>query len=116
MITFQSAGTSSSFVRRSSRPTVVTRGSPAAVSAGPPSPPRHLRRVRSEVWVTGEKNAWVVAEALDELRHFPLMNAHHLKAVLRRDPFERRVSGVLQYPRPRALLEKLARLKKKRKK
>jgi hypothetical protein len=80
------------------------------------SVPYDLRRVKPEIWVTGEKNAWAVAETLDELRHFPLMNAHHLKAVLRRDPFERRVSGLLQYRKPRALLEKLARLKKKRKK
>ncbi len=36
--------------------------------------------------------------------------------VARRDPFERRVGVLLQYRRPRALLEKLARLKKKRKK
>jgi len=75
------------------------------------SVPFDLRRVDPKVWVTGEKQAWPVAEALDELRHFPLVNAHHMKAVLRRDPFERRVSGLLQYRRPRALLEKL---KKKR--
>jgi hypothetical protein len=34
--------------------------------------------------------------------------------VTRRDPFERRASALLQYRRPQALLEKLARLKKKR--
>jgi hypothetical protein len=78
------------------------------------SVPYDLRRLSPRIWVTGEKNAWVVAEALDELRHFPLVNRHHLKAVLRRDPFERRASALLQYRRPRALLEKLARLKKKR--
>ena len=80
------------------------------------SVPYDLRRLPPSVWVTGEKNAWVVAEALDELRHFPLVNRHHLKAVLRRDPFERRAGTLLQYRRPRALLEKLARLKKKRRK
>jgi hypothetical protein len=78
------------------------------------SVPYDLRRVPPSVWVTGEKNAWVVAEALDELRHFPLVNRHHLKAVLRRDPFERRASALLQYRRPRALLEKLKKLKKRR--
>jgi hypothetical protein len=66
--------------------------------------------------VTGEKNAWPVAEALDELRHFPLVNGHHMREVARRDPFERRVGALLQYRRPRALLEKLARLRKKRRK
>ena len=80
------------------------------------SVPFDLRRLDPKLWVTGEKNAWLVAEELDGLRHFPLVNAHHMKAVLRRDPFERRVGGMLQYRRPRALVEKLARLKKKRRK
>jgi len=80
------------------------------------SAPYDLRRLDTAIWVSGEKNAWVVAEELDRVRHWPLMNGHHLKAVTRRDPFERSVGGMLQYPRPRALLEKLARLKKKRKK
>jgi hypothetical protein len=80
------------------------------------SVPYDLRRVDPAIWVTGEKNAWAVAEDLDELRHFPLVSGHHLKAVLRRDPFERRVGSLLQYARPRALVEKLARLQKKRRK
>jgi hypothetical protein len=77
------------------------------------SVPLDLRRLDPKVWVTGDKHAWLVAEELDGLRHFPLMKARHLKAVLRRDPFERRAGALLQYPRPRALLEKL---KKKRRK
>ena len=80
------------------------------------SVPFDLRRLDPALWVTGEKNAWPVAEELDRLRHFPLVDAHHMKAVLRRDPFEREVGGQLQYRRPRALVEKLARLKKKRRK
>ena len=78
--------------------------------------PYDLRRVDPGIWVSGEKNAWPVAEALDDLRHFKLMNGRHLKAVTRRDPFERRAGVLLQYRRPRALLEKLAALKKRRKK
>jgi hypothetical protein len=84
------------------------------------SVPFDLRRVDPKVWITGDrhgsKHAWLVAEELDRLRHFPLVNAHHLKAVLRRDPFERRAGALLQYRRPRALVEKLERLKKKRRK
>jgi hypothetical protein len=76
--------------------------------------PYDLRRVDPEVWVTGEKHAWVIAEELDRLRHFKLMGGRHLTAVTRRDPFERRAAALMQYPRPRALVEKLARLKKKR--
>jgi len=59
--------------------------------------PFDLRRVDPAVWVRGDKNAWSVCEALDELRHFPLVSAHHMKSVTRRDPFERRVGGMLQY-------------------
>ena len=80
------------------------------------SVPFDLRRVDPKVWVTGKKNAWVVGDLLDEMRHFPLVNGHHLKAVVRRDPFERRVGVLLQYRRPRALIEKPARSKKQRKK
>jgi hypothetical protein len=79
------------------------------------SVPFDLRRIDAGVWVSGRKNAWAVAEALDEIRHFKLVDGRHLRAVTRRDPFERRASGLLQYRRPRALLEKLERLKKKRK-
>ena len=47
------------------------------------------------------------------MRHWPLVNGHHLKAVTRRDPFERRVGSLLQYRRPRALLERLRKKKRK---
>ncbi len=77
--------------------------------------PFDLRRMHPGIWVSGEKSAWQIAEKLDELRHFPLMNGHHLKTVTRSDPFERRVALLLQYRQPRALLEKAARLKQKRK-
>lgn len=80
------------------------------------SVPFDLRRFDASLWVSAEKNAWPVAEELDRLRHFKLLERRHLKAVTRRDPFERRVGGLLQYRRPRALIEKLARLKKKRRK
>ena len=80
------------------------------------SVPYDLRRVDPAVWVSGKKNAWQVAETLDELRHFPLVGRRHLKTVTRRDPFERSAGEAIQYRRPRALLAKLARLKKKRKK
>jgi len=75
-----------------------------------------LRRVDPAVWVSGKKNAWQVAETLDELRHFPLVGRRHLKTVTRRDPFERSAGEAIQYRRPRALLEKLARRKAQRKK
>jgi hypothetical protein len=78
------------------------------------SVPFDLRRVDPRIWVSGEKQAWLVAEELDRIKHFKLVDGRHLPAVTRRDPFERRAGTLLQYRRPRALLEKLARLKKKR--
>ena len=78
--------------------------------------PYDLRRLDPGLWVSGEKNAWKVADELDALRHFKLVHGRHLRAVSRRDPFERRAGLLMQYPRPRALVEKLERLKKKRRK
>jgi hypothetical protein len=75
--------------------------------------PLDLRRVKPEIWVAGrKKHAWDVPEALDALRHFKLMSGRHLKSVTRRDEFERKVGGLLQQRRPKALLEKMARKRK----
>ena len=80
------------------------------------SVPYDLRRMDPAEWVAGRKpHAWKVAEALDDLRHFKLVNGLHVKAVTRRDEFERKVGGMIQYRRPRKLLEKLASQKAKRK-
>ena len=65
------------------------------------SVPYDLRRSDANIWVTGKKNAWAIPEELDRLKHYPLMSRRHLKAVVRRDPFERKVGGLLQYRRPR---------------
>jgi hypothetical protein len=80
------------------------------------SVPFDLRRVDTKQWVSGTKNAWDLANGLDDLRHFRLVDGRHLKSVTRRDEFERRAGGLLQYRTPRALIEKMERLKKKRKK
>ena len=80
------------------------------------SMPFDLRRVDPSIWVSGTKHCWGICEKLDEIRHFKLVNGRHLRAVVRRDPFERRIAVLGQYRRPRVLLEKLAALKKKRKK
>jgi len=65
------------------------------------SRPYDLRRADPAVWVAGKKNAWAIPEALDALRHYKLAERRHLKSVVRRDPFERRVGGLLQYRRPK---------------
>jgi len=80
------------------------------------SVPYDLRRFDPAVWVSGVKNAWSVVDALDALRHFSLVPGKNMDDVVRRDPFERRVGGMLQYRRPRALVQKLLALKIKRRK
>jgi hypothetical protein len=77
--------------------------------------PYDLRRVATKIWVSGEDNAWIVAEELDDLRHFKLMNGRHLKHVMRRGAFEREIGRKAQYPQPRILVEKQARLNKRKK-
>jgi hypothetical protein len=79
------------------------------------SVPYDLRRVDPGVWVSGEKGAWVVAEELDRVQHFKLMNGRHLRLVAPRDPFERRASALSQYRTPRVLVEKWKQLRAKRK-
>jgi len=64
--------------------------------------------------VSGDEHAWEVANTLDTLRHFKLVSGRHLKAVALRDKFERKVGGMMQYRRPRALLRKLQKKEKKK--
>lgn len=78
--------------------------------------PFDLRRMDPAVWASGTRHAWQVGEALDELRHFRLVERRHLKAVLRRDAFERRVGHLVQYRKPRALVEKHERQRSARQK
>ena len=76
--------------------------------------PYDLRRVHPRIWVTGD-HAWKVAEALDDVRHFKLMNGRHLREVTRRDPLERRAARLYQFPVPRVLVQReRARLQKRR--
>src|SRR5258708_35760025 len=68
------------------------------------SVPFDLRRMDSSLWVSGTKNCWDVGEKLHGTRRFEVVTGRHLKAVSRRDPFERRASSLLQYRKPPALL------------
>ncbi|HEX5092698.1 MAG TPA: hypothetical protein VFV84_08430 [Burkholderiales bacterium] len=64
------------------------------------SRPFDLRVLPASAWVTPRKQAWAVAERLDELPHYALLKATGVRELVRRDPFERRVGGLLQYRRP----------------
>ncbi len=66
-----------------------------------------LRRFDPGIWVSGEKDAWKIAEALEDIRHFKLMGARQVKSLARRDPHERKIDATLQYPKPR--LRKIGR-------
>jgi hypothetical protein len=78
--------------------------------------PFDLRRIDAAVWASGTKSAWGICEALDELRHFRLIERRQLKAVVRRDPFERRIGLFSQYRKPRALIERDERARSARQK
>jgi len=64
------------------------------------SRPFDLRVMPVSAWVTPRKQAWAVAERLDKLPHYPLMTPAGVRALVRRDPFERRIGTLLQYRRP----------------
>jgi len=73
-----------------------------------------LRRVDPAIWVSGEADAWAMSAKLDASRHYTLITTRQARALVRRDRFERGVLGLLQYPRPRWLREKLARRRKQK--
>ena len=77
------------------------------------SVPYDLRRLDTDVWVTGKSHAWSVADELDRLRHFPLVRKRNLRHVLRKDPFEREAFKALQYRVPRVLLLKRALIRQR---
>lgn len=58
-----------------------------------------LRRIDTDLWVTPAKACWDVHERLVGLRHYALFPARLASGLSRRDPFERRVGKLLQYPR-----------------
>ena len=64
------------------------------------SVPFDLRRLQPSAWVTSE-DAWDLVDHLEALRHFELMGKRHVRTLVRRDPFERALGGLLQYKKPR---------------
>ena len=66
------------------------------------SRPFDLRGFDPKLWVTGKKNCWEVGEAVDEIRHYRLINKRQARALRLRDAMERRADSLLQHRRPRA--------------
>ena len=65
------------------------------------SRPFDLRRMDPRIWATCEDGAWELIDALEATRHYRLISRADARALTRRDPFERRVGGLLQYRRPK---------------
>ena len=62
--------------------------------------PYDLRRMAPADWVTAEDGAWDLVDNLEATRHYKLMTRAQARSLVRRDPFERKVGGLLQYRRP----------------
>ena len=62
--------------------------------------PFDLSRVDPALWVTCAGNCWPLHDRLAALRHYPLVTRAQARALVRRDPFERRSARFVQYPRP----------------
>ena len=58
-----------------------------------------LRRIDSAEWVTRADSCWAVHDRLAALRHYPLVTPAQGRALAPRDPFERRVDGLVQFAR-----------------
>ena len=62
--------------------------------------PFDLRRLDPADWVTNEKACWPTHDRLVKLRHYPLISKRQERLLVPRDPFERRASKLVEYPRP----------------
>jgi hypothetical protein len=60
-----------------------------------------LRRIDPKEWVSNGDDCWAVHDRLAALRHYPLIDKRQARWLSRRDPFERRVAGIVQYPKPK---------------
>jgi len=59
-----------------------------------------MRRIDPAHWVTNGKDCWDVHDKLAGLRHYPLVTARQTRLLVARDPFERQVGKLVQYPAP----------------
>ena len=59
-----------------------------------------MRRVDPAEWVTASRSCWQTHDRLVELRHYPLISRRQERMLAKLDPFARRASRLVQYPRP----------------
>jgi hypothetical protein len=60
-----------------------------------------MRRVDPKLWVSGGSQCWDAHDRLEGLRHYDLVSSRQAGMLAKRDRFEREVSKLLQYPRPK---------------
>ena len=59
-----------------------------------------LRRMDPALWITRKEACEEIHERLVQARHYPLISAAQERLLTRRDPFERKASKLVQYPKP----------------
>jgi hypothetical protein len=64
------------------------------------SRPYDLRYVDPALWITRREHCWEVAEAIDEIRHYPLISRKQAQHLRRRDAMEERAGRLLETPAP----------------
>jgi hypothetical protein len=65
------------------------------------SVPFDLRRFDPKLWVSGKKNCWEIAGALDATRHYRLINKAQVRSLRAPDPIEHRADKLRDFRPPR---------------
>ncbi len=64
------------------------------------SGPFDLRNVDPALWITNERPCAEIHDRLVSARHYALISKRQERLLARRDPFERKASKFVQYPKP----------------
>ena len=64
------------------------------------SRPVDLRKADPALWVTNEQSCEEIHDRLVKARHYALISKAQERLLARRDPFERKASKLVQYPKP----------------
>jgi hypothetical protein len=59
-----------------------------------------LRKLHPALWVTNEQACNEIHDRLVSVRHYPLISVAQQRLLSQRDPFERKASKLVQYPKP----------------
>ncbi len=64
------------------------------------SVPFDLSRFDDQQWMTSEEDLWDIGAALDDARHFPLLNRAQIKGLRKADVIERDMGKMTEWKRP----------------